>query len=74
MTKKEFFSAVELAKATGVSADTLRRYERKGVLRRPRRAANDYRQHPPEALAAVHEFPRFQIEDHRTGDPTEVKP
>ena len=27
-----------------------------------------------EALAAVHEFLRFQIEDHRTNDPTEVKP
>lgn len=26
-----------------------------------------------EALAAVHEFLRFQIADHRTGDPTEVK-
>lgn len=26
----------------------------------------------PEALAAVHEFLRFQITDHRTGDPTEV--
>jgi hypothetical protein len=27
-----------------------------------------------EALAAVHEFLRFQIEDHKTGDTTEVKP
>lgn len=27
-----------------------------------------------EALRAVHEFLRFQIEDHRTGDPTEVRP
>ena len=26
-----------------------------------------------EALAAVHQFLRFQIEDHRTGDPLEVK-
>jgi hypothetical protein len=26
-----------------------------------------------EALAAVHEFLRFQIEDHQTGDPLEVK-
>jgi hypothetical protein len=25
-----------------------------------------------EALAAVHEFLRFQIEDHQTGDSTEV--
>jgi hypothetical protein len=27
-----------------------------------------------EALAAVHEFLRFQIEDHRTGDPATVGP
>jgi hypothetical protein len=26
-----------------------------------------------EALQAVHEFLRFQIEDHRTGDPPVVK-
>ena len=26
----------------------------------------------PEALAAIHEFLRFQIEEHRTGDPVEV--
>jgi hypothetical protein len=26
----------------------------------------------PEALAAIHEFLRFQIRDHRTGDPLEV--
>lgn len=28
----------------------------------------------PEALSAVHEFLRFQIEDHKTGDSTEVRP
>jgi hypothetical protein len=27
----------------------------------------------PDALAAVHAFLRFQIEDHQTGDPTEVR-
>lgn len=26
----------------------------------------------PEALSAVHDFLRFQIEDHRTGDPTRI--
>jgi hypothetical protein len=25
-----------------------------------------------EALAALHDFLRFQIEDHQTGDPTEI--
>jgi hypothetical protein len=29
--------------------------------------------HDPDALQAVHEFLRFQIQDHRTGDPTDVK-
>lgn len=46
-------AAGELAKAAGVSTDTLRHYERKGVLARPRRAANGYRQYPPEALGRV---------------------
>ena len=27
----------------------------------------------PEALAAIHQFLRFQIEEHRTGDPLEVR-
>ena len=27
----------------------------------------------PEALKAVHSFLRFQIEDHRTGDPTSIQ-
>jgi hypothetical protein len=27
----------------------------------------------PEALKAIHEFLRFQIEDHRTGDPSDVQ-
>ena len=46
-------SAGELAKATGVSTDTLRHYERKGVLPRPRRSANGYRQYPTGALRRV---------------------
>jgi hypothetical protein len=28
----------------------------------------------PEALAAVHEFLRYQIKEHQTGDPLELKP
>ena len=42
----------ELAKATGVSTDTLRHYERKGVLH-SQRAGNDYRQYPEDALQRV---------------------
>ncbi len=43
----------ELARLAGVSTDTLRHYERKGVLARPRRGANGYRQYPPETLARL---------------------
>lgn len=43
----------ELARLAGVSTDTLRHYERKGVLARPRRAANGYRLYPPESLSRV---------------------
>src|SRR6185436_15247458 len=42
----------ELAKAAGVSTDTLRHYERKAVLQ-SRRAANGYREYPAEALERV---------------------
>jgi hypothetical protein len=28
----------------------------------------------PSAIAAIHQFLKFQIEDHKTGDPTEVLP
>ena len=43
----------ELAEATGVSTDTLRHYERLGVLQRPSRSASGYRQYPPEAVRRV---------------------
>ena len=46
-------SSGELADLAGVSRDTLRHYERKGVLPRPLRAHNAYRQYPPEALQRV---------------------
>lgn len=37
----------------GVSTDTLRHYERLGVLPAPYRSQNGYRQYPPEALDRV---------------------
>lgn len=42
----------ELAKATSVSTDTLRHYERKGVLR-SQRSSNGYREYPENALERV---------------------
>ena len=47
------FTAGELASAAGVSTDTLRHYERKGVIGRPLRGANGYRQYPPATLNRV---------------------
>ena len=50
---KGSLSAGQLAKAAGVSTDTLRHYERRGVLPRPRRSPNGYRRYAPEALERV---------------------
>jgi len=50
---KSSLGAGELARCAGVSTDTLRHYERKGVLARPLRGANGYRQYSPSALERV---------------------
>jgi DNA-binding transcriptional MerR regulator len=42
-----------LARLAHVSPDTLRHYERKGVLPAPPRSANGYRRYPPSAVARV---------------------
>ena len=42
-----------LARLAGVSPDTLRHYEARGLLPRPMRSANGYREYPAEALARV---------------------
>ena len=52
MKRKGSWVIGELAKATGVSTDTLRHYERKGVLH-SQRAGNGYRQYPEDALERV---------------------
>jgi DNA-binding transcriptional MerR regulator len=43
----------ELARLTGVSTDTLRGYERRGLLPQAARAGNGYREYPPEAALRV---------------------
>ena len=43
----------ELAKLAGISPDTLRLYERKGLFARPPRSANGYRCYPPEAMHRI---------------------
>jgi MerR family copper efflux transcriptional regulator len=43
-----------LSRETGVSADTLRYYEREGLLPRPRRSASGYREYGAEAVGRMH--------------------
>jgi DNA-binding transcriptional MerR regulator len=43
----------ELARRAGVSTDTLRHYERKGVLPKPRRLGNGYRMYPADSVERV---------------------
>jgi DNA-binding transcriptional MerR regulator len=43
----------ELARTTGVSTDTLRHYERLGLLKRPARTQGNYREYEPAARERV---------------------
>jgi DNA-binding transcriptional MerR regulator len=43
----------ELARLAGVSTDTLRHYETKGLLAAPRRTSSGYRRYPPESVDRV---------------------
>jgi len=45
-----FLHSGKLARIAGVSPDTLRHYERVGVLARPTRASNGYRRYPLESI------------------------
>ena len=45
--------STQLARLAAISPDTLRHYERKGLLPAPLRSGNGYREYPPEAFARV---------------------
>jgi MerR family transcriptional regulator, Zn(II)-responsive regulator of zntA len=47
------FRSGELARLAGVSTDTLRHYERKGLIAAPRRLENGYREYPAATLDRV---------------------
>ena len=51
----------ELASESGVSTDTLRHYERKGLIARPQRTASGYRRYPADAVARVQMIQRALV-------------
>lgn len=53
MVSNATFRSGELARVTGVSADTLRHYERIGVLPRAPRTSSGYRVYPADAVNRV---------------------
>lgn len=52
-SKEKYLRSGDLARLAGLSSDTLRNYERKGLLARPRRSANGYREYPASDLERV---------------------
>jgi len=52
-SKVQFLRSGELARLARISTDTLRHYERKGLLKRPSRSPNGYREYPAWALDRV---------------------
>ncbi len=52
-SKTGFLRSGAVATATGVSSDTLRHYERIGVIAKPRRSPNGYREYPAETIERV---------------------
>jgi DNA-binding transcriptional MerR regulator len=54
MTAKRFVRSGELARITGVSTDTVRWYESRGLLPRARRSENGYREYPLVAVDRIH--------------------
>jgi len=50
----------QLAEAAGVSVQTIRFYERRGLLPAPRRLQSGYRDYPDETVRAVRRIKRMQ--------------
>ena len=66
-----YLSPREVARLTGVSTDTLRHYETRGVLPAPSRSPAGYRRYPPDTVTRVQLIQRalrigFSIEDLTT--------
>jgi len=50
----------QVAKEAGVNVETLRFYERRGILKEPKRRASGYREYPPETVQIVRFVKRAQ--------------
>lgn len=50
----------QVAKVAGVGVETLRHYEREGLLEEPPRRASGYRQYPEEVVKRIHFIKRTQ--------------
>src|SRR5262245_5268022 len=50
---KDFYRSGEIAKICGCSPDTLRHYERLGLIQKPLRSENRYRKYPKEIIHRV---------------------
>ncbi|WP_419599976.1 MerR family transcriptional regulator [Thiolapillus sp.] len=50
----------KLAKQAGVTIETIRYYQRKGLLQEPEKPLYGYRQYPPEAVARIKFIKRAQ--------------
>lgn len=54
MSTPETMTIGKLAKSAGVGVETVRFYERKGLLEEPSRGESGYRQYPPGTLTRLH--------------------
>ncbi len=50
----ETLSIGQVARQAGVGVETVRFYERQGLLEKPPRKESGYRQYPPEAVSRLH--------------------
>ncbi len=50
----EALSIGQVARRAGVGVETVRFYERQGLLEKPPRKQSGYRQYPPEAVSRLH--------------------
>ena len=58
--KKGVLSIGEVAREAGVNVQTLRYYERRGLLRAPERSEGDHRQYPPDTVRLIRFIKRAQ--------------